>query len=672
MALSKGKTLVLAGILSTAAITGTLAFFSGKTETEYNHFSIVAGEAGEEGAGEIVEPSWNPENADGLTPNTTIPKDPYLKSNVEYEAWAFIKVEMPTAESQIEGEDSASVHDAFDYNINEDWVLIDIENTGKSDVAGENSVYIYAYKHKLPGGDQTSTLFDELIVPNYISLPNGIRDSVDITGYLVQTEGFSSYTAAAAILDFGGTVSGGGTTEDPEPIENTAILMRGYYFNEAIRALAGTDVVYDHDDFTIKHIERSYALPEKSVETQNLAAEGSEYAITGWFDTETGTVYYYTEADKIKLNENSEYLFHDFKALETIDVSDFDTSNVTTLKAAFRYCNSLTEIIGLETWNVKSVTSFESMFNECENLTTIDLSGWDVSNIETMLDMFKKCGKLSKESVATMDDWNINPSTSFETVFQYCKDPAQGGNEDFYYPAWSGIWDDNGTFTPGNEETLPITLEGSDINSYIIELSGGAENVTKIQKGNSLPSSDIKTANISYNSLPAYIWYDNGIVYYYSDSEKIVLNPISEKIFDGLENVTAIDVSGFETNAVTSMYAMFRNCNALTEITGFENWNTEFVENMEQMFKYCHSLKTADFSSWDVSNVTNMNEMFKYNYKLTDETVKTMNDWVINQNCKFDSMFYNCNKESEGGNPNFVYPTWNGTWNENGTFSPAN
>lgn len=62
----------------------------------------------------------------------------------------------------------------------------------------------------------------------------------------------------------------------------------------------------------------------------------------------------------------------------SIDVSGWDTSNVTNMDRLFNKSN-VTEIKGIEKWNVSKVTDFNSIFGETEKLAKLDLSGWKMN-----------------------------------------------------------------------------------------------------------------------------------------------------------------------------------------------------------------------------------------------------------------------------------------------------
>ena len=64
------------------------------------------------------------------------------------------------------------------------------------------------------------------------------------------------------------------------------------------------------------------------------------------------------------------YMFNDCSGLASLDVSGFDTSNVTSMDSMFTYCQSLTTIPMLDT---SKVTSMGSMFDDCYSLTHANL-----------------------------------------------------------------------------------------------------------------------------------------------------------------------------------------------------------------------------------------------------------------------------------------------------------
>ena len=106
------------------------------------------------------------------------------------------------------------------------------------------------------------------------------------------------------------------------------------------------------------------------------------------------------------------FLFTSCESLTSIDISSFDTSNVTTMNSMFQYNPKLTDIkfnfrtpnltnmgtmfdgcgiveLDLSMMDTSKVTDMFATFNDCRNLTYLNLSNWHmsaVSNINRMLD----------------------------------------------------------------------------------------------------------------------------------------------------------------------------------------------------------------------------------------------------------------------------------------------
>ena len=80
--------------------------------------------------------------------------------------------------------------------------------------------------------------------------------------------------------------------------------------------------------------------------------------------------------------------------MEYLDLSNFDTSNVTSLKYMFNEYYNLKEKKGFDKFNTSKVTNIKVMFTKCQELESLDLSSFDTSNINDILFIFSECLKL--------------------------------------------------------------------------------------------------------------------------------------------------------------------------------------------------------------------------------------------------------------------------------------
>jgi len=84
------------------------------------------------------------------------------------------------------------------------------------------------------------------------------------------------------------------------------------------------------------------------------------------------------------------------KELEYLDLSDFDTSNATSMKNMFSKCYKLKEIKGINKFITKKVNDLSSMFNQCKTIERLDLSSFEISNVKDMSNMFSECNSLKE------------------------------------------------------------------------------------------------------------------------------------------------------------------------------------------------------------------------------------------------------------------------------------
>ena len=112
-------------------------------------------------------------------------------------------------------------------------------------------------------------------------------------------------------------------------------------------------------------------------------------------------------------------------------------------------------------------------------------------------------------------------------------------------------------------------------------------------------------------------------------------------MFDSCGKLTALDLSSFNTSAVTSMSGMFKNCTALTSLD-LSNFNTSAVTDMTMMFYNCGKLTALDLSSFNTSAVTDMQSMFSSCSSLTSLDLSNFNTSAVTNMNLVQHMFYNC------------------------------
>ena len=102
--------------------------------------------------------------------------------------------------------------------------------------------------------------------------------------------------------------------------------------------------------------------------------------------------------------------------LKTIDLSNFDTSQVTSMYEAFIQCSNLLSIV-LTNVDTSKVTNMQSMFNGCSGLTSLDLSSLDTSNVTDISNMFTYNSALEDLYM----NFNVRSVRYYGNIFYDCK-----------------------------------------------------------------------------------------------------------------------------------------------------------------------------------------------------------------------------------------------------------
>ena len=114
-------------------------------------------------------------------------------------------------------------------------------------------------------------------------------------------------------------------------------------------------------------------------------------------------------------NDNGKGIFNRTK-FKYIDISDWDVSNVKSMRQMFYKCKELKSVGDISKWNVSKVTNMEYMFYDCENFNQ-DISKWNVSSVNDMTYMFYDCKNFNQD----ISKWKVSSVTGMNHMFYKCK-----------------------------------------------------------------------------------------------------------------------------------------------------------------------------------------------------------------------------------------------------------
>ena len=377
-----------------------------------------------------------------------------------------------------------------------------------------------------------------------------------------------------------------------------AVMTEGLIFNSKLKSLeTSTD--------KIEHFKKSPTPPATTTNVLSAEDEDSDYEIKLWLDPADKTAYYYAEPEKVYLNENSRYMFfHGWNDnllanILDIDVSNFNTSNVTNMYSMFSGMSKITSL-DVSNFDTSKVTNMSHMFNSMHNLSSLNLSNFDTSNVKEMYNMFYDMFNLN---TLNLSDFNTSKVIDMRQMFSGVRSLTSLDVSNF---DTSKVTDMSNMFS-GMRSLTHLDVSNFDT-SKVTDMSNmfsGMHNLT------SLNLSNFDTSKVTDMS----------------------------GMFLTISSLTTLDVSNFDTSKVTRMNGMFAGMAGLTSLN-VSNFNTSNVTNMQSMFSNLRSLTTLDVSNFDTSNVTNMRNMFSSIYNLVSLDLSNFNtSKVVNMGFMFSNSY---------------------------------
>ena len=109
-------------------------------------------------------------------------------------------------------------------------------------------------------------------------------------------------------------------------------------------------------------------------------------------------------------------MFENSEALTTLDLKSFNTSKVETMKSMFEGCKAL-QALDLKNFNTQNVTDMSWMFRNCFALTSLDLTNFNTSEVKSMHSMFNGCYLLT---YLDLKSFNTSKVTDMAHMFIGC------------------------------------------------------------------------------------------------------------------------------------------------------------------------------------------------------------------------------------------------------------
>ena len=288
---------------------------------------------------------------------------------------------------------------------------------------------------------------------------------------------------------------------------------------------------------------------------------------------------------RIMLLANDEYEYIDFgggfnNKIVELDLSNFNTSNVTDMNGMFCWCSSLTSL-DLSSFNTSNVTNINQMFSNCSFLTSLDLSGFNTSNVTGMGGMFYSCSSLTSLDLSNFNTSNV---TDMVEIFAGCSSLTSL---------------DLSSFNTSNVTDMVEIFAGCSSLTSLDLSNFNTSNVTNMQgmfSGcSSLTSLDLNSFNTLSVTDMSYMFYDCSslISLDLSGFNALIGDLLNSRTFSSCTSLKYLDISNcyfLELDEI--LYALKDSTNLLTTIN-----ITNFRYSINQVFYLTSAKITINYTS---------------------------------------------------------------------------
>lgn len=230
---------------------------------------------------------------------------------------------------------------------------------------------------------------------------------------------------------------------------------------------------------------------------------------------------------------------------------------------------NLTQINGLEKLNGSNTVKIADMFKNCTKLVSLNLSGFDNIKPETMQNVFSGCSLLTSIDISKFDLKDVN---RYQNLFYNCSSLTE-----IKIPNNMSS-NCQSTIFMGSMYQNCSSLTEIDMTVF----SGKTIHIGSVFSG----CTTLKNIRFEQNKI-------TGL----------------SATFENCSALENLDISGFDVSSVDNMIKTFDGCQSLKTLILPEVFDTNKVTIMTSMFRNC-PLLSLDCSNWDTTNLTGVDSSF--------------------------------------------------------------
>ena len=279
----------------------------------------------------------------------------------------------------------------------------------------------------------------------------------------------------------------------------------------------------------------------------------------------------------------------------TITATDTpDFSGTTSLQSMFEGCTSLTDIPGITSWPMYSVTDMSGMFMGATSFNQ-ELSGLYVNAVTDMTDMFN--GAIAFNGILYWDVSSLSEArrmfygaTSFEGYGLEGWTTSLLVDASYMFTGCSSFNGQIGQWVTSNVTNMGYMLSGATgfMQEQLYWDTSNVEDMSGMFQDAYLTNIDLTPGNLNE----------------YWDTSNVTT--MANMFYNGLSRGRAalVGLENWNVSSVTDMSYMFAGCSTFRANLGnwFRGGRTASVRNMNSMFENCFTFN-SDISGWNITSL---------------------------------------------------------------------
>ena len=408
-----------------------------------------------------------------------------------------------------------------------------------------------------------------------------------------------------------------------DPNAGQANLAAGIDVNKKLKSLAsGTDVAnHNTTDNLITAFIRSDTLPTNFTpsDANTISLSSSLTPVYVWFDSNDGTIYYYSKAKDIYMSTDPSYLFNNMKSLTDISgLKYFIANNLASISQIFDR-TQISDLTPLTNWDVSNVGYMNNAFASTKITNLAPISNWNVGKVREMRGMFSYT---QISDLTPITNWNVENVRNMGSVFSHTQisdlTPLAGWNT-------------------GNA----IDISSIFASTLVSDLA---------------PISNWDISNVKYANT---IFHDTKISNLWPIANWDTSSMISlSSAFKNTDIYDLTPIKDWDTSSIKYMSELFANTKIIS-LQAIAGWDTSSVSSMYNIFTDIPTLVDASpIYIWDIRNISN------------NIPCKTSDSLNVSSSADYVNCFY---QMFGGSTPKTNLPIFTsrpGTWDSSGTYIP--